>query len=63
MRKKGRGGAATQSREGGEWVGGRTGGATRNSYQLIIIEQGEEKKKRELADEHGKLACCLEAGS
>lgn len=61
MRLKGRGGAARQRREGGEWVGGRTGGATRNSYQLIIIEQGEEK--RELADEHGKLACCLEAGS
>lgn len=30
---------------GGEWVGGRTGGATRNSYQLIITEQGEEKKE------------------
>lgn len=45
MRQKGRGGAARPRREGGEWVGGRTGGATRNSYQLIIIEQGEEKKR------------------
>lgn len=35
--------------EGGKWVGGRTEGATRNSYQLIII-------KKALADAHGKLA-------
>lgn len=30
-------------------MGGRTEGATRNSYQLIII-------KKALADAHGKLA-------
>lgn len=56
MRKRGRGGVERQRKEGegGKWVGGRTRGATRNSYQLIIIERGG---KKELADAHGKLAC------
>lgn len=35
-------------------MGGRTEGATRNSYQLIIV-----KKKKELADAFGKLAWFL----
>lgn len=45
MRKRGRGGVERQRKEGegGKWVGGRTRGATRNSYQLIIIERGGKK--------------------
>lgn len=53
MRKRGGGAGRQGDREKREreekWVGGRTYGATRNSYQLIII-------KKALADAHGKLA-------
>lgn len=58
MRQKGRGGAARQRREGeGRGVGGRTDRRSDKKFISINNHRAGGGKKRELADEHGKLAC------
>lgn len=45
-----------RQREGEKWVGGRTEGATRNSYQLIIVKKRAGRRVRKTGMVFWRLA-------